>query len=53
MSQQKLDEDNDEEMYGVKAIKESRVYAKESPDSHSQDLYYLVFSKNYWEAENI
>ncbi len=46
-----LDEGDSEE-YNVKAIRNSKVYAKESDSGHLPGLYYLISWKGYPEEEN-
>lgn len=46
ISQIEFDEDNDNGIYKVEVIKNSRIYAKESLKSHLPGLYYLISWKN-------
>ncbi len=47
-----LDE-SDSKKYKIKAICDSKVYAKKSNNSHLSDLYYWISWKDYTKEENI
>ena len=50
---EELDAGDDSGEYEVEAIRDSRVYARESESAHLPGLYYLVSWKGYPEEENI
>lgn len=43
---------NNSKKYKVKTICDSKVYARESDNSHPQSLYYMILWKNYPKEEN-
>ena len=47
-----LDANNESEKYEVEAIRDSKVYARESELGHLPGFYYLVLWKRYPEEEN-
>lgn len=52
ISQLKFDEGNNDGIYKVEAIRDSRVYTQGSLKDHPLSLYYLVSWKNYLNVEN-
>lgn len=42
-SQLEFDEGDDNRIYKIQAIRDSKIYAKESLEGYSLGLYYLIF----------
>lgn len=52
-SQPEFDDSNNDRIFNIRAIKDTRVYAKKFVTDYPLHLYYLIYLKNNPEAKNV